>query len=143
MPKRLLFGRGFDAFWDDPSLRSNAENGWTVAAAHAHNGYVDATLAMGLIGLALTLWALVLQPLADIARRARARRRPRVDDALRANLGLRRLGVVARDVSLRPRQPDLVPVPVRRVHAALFGDVFCGAVSVADRGEAVLCSRPR
>ena len=43
-----------------------------MAAAHAHNGYVDATLAMGLIGLALTLWALVLQPFADI-RAARGR----------------------------------------------------------------------
>jgi O-antigen ligase len=66
IPERLVLGHGFDAFWDDPALRSNAENGWTVSAAHAHNGYADATLAMGLIGLALTLWALVLQPLADI-----------------------------------------------------------------------------
>ncbi len=64
--ERPLLGRGFDAFWDDPSLRDNAEAGWIANAAHAHNGYVDATLAMGLVGLALTLWAFVLQPLADL-----------------------------------------------------------------------------
>lgn len=78
--ERPIAGRGFDAFWDDPSLRANAEEGWVAGAAHAHNGYVDATLAMGLIGLALTLWALVLQPLADL--RAAARRG--VDPALTA-----------------------------------------------------------
>ena len=31
IPERLVLGRGFDAFWDDPSLRSNAENGWTMS----------------------------------------------------------------------------------------------------------------
>jgi O-antigen ligase len=64
--ERPFVGRGFDAFWDDPSLRDNAEEGWIAGAAHAHNGYVDATLAMGLVGLALTLWAFVIQPMADL-----------------------------------------------------------------------------
>jgi len=64
--ERPFAGRGFDSFWDDPSLRANAEEGWIAGAAHAHNGYVDAMLAMGLIGLALTLWAFVVQPLADL-----------------------------------------------------------------------------
>ncbi len=65
--ERPIAGRGFDAFWDDPAVRDNTEQGWATTAAHAHNGYVDATLAMGLIGLALTLWAFVLQPLSDLA----------------------------------------------------------------------------
>jgi O-antigen ligase len=71
MLERPIAGRGFDSFWDDPALRANAEQGWVANAAHAHNGYVDATLAMGLIGLALTLWAFVLQPLADLGAAAR------------------------------------------------------------------------
>ncbi len=62
---------GFDAFWDDPSLRANAEQGWVAGAAHAHNGFVDITLSMGLIGLAFTLWALVFAPFADLGEAAR------------------------------------------------------------------------
>ena len=69
--ERPLFGYGFDSFWDDPSLRANAEQGWVAQAAHAHNGYVDATLAMGLVGLGLTLWALIWQPLSDLGAVAR------------------------------------------------------------------------
>jgi O-antigen ligase len=69
--ERPFVGRGFDSFWDDPALRDNAEAGWIANAAHAHNGYVDATLAMGFVGLALTLWAFVMQPLADLRASAR------------------------------------------------------------------------
>jgi O-antigen ligase len=78
--ERPLAGRGFDAFWDDPSLRADADEGWIAGAAHAHNGYVDAALAMGLIGLALTLWAFVAQPLLDL----RACGRQGADPALAA-----------------------------------------------------------
>lgn len=71
MKERLIAGRGFDAFWDDTSLRANAEQGWVAGAAHAHNGFVDITLSMGLIGLAFTLWALVFAPFADLGEAAR------------------------------------------------------------------------
>ncbi len=69
--ERPIAGHGFDSFWDDPALRANAEQGWVASAAHAHNGYIDAMLAMGAVGLMLTLWALALQPLADLAAAAR------------------------------------------------------------------------
>ena len=76
--ERLIAGRGFDTFWDDPAIKLNTENGWATTAAHAHNGYVDATLSMGLVGLALTLWNFVVRPLADIG----AARRQENDPAL-------------------------------------------------------------
>ena len=67
MMERLWTGRGFGAFWDDPSIRFSTEDGWATQASHAHNGYVDATLSMGLIGLALTLWVFVVQPFRDLS----------------------------------------------------------------------------
>ena len=66
LPGLLWTGRGFDVFWDDPAVHYNTENGWATNAAHGHNGYLDATLTMGVVGLALTLWVFVIQPLGDI-----------------------------------------------------------------------------
>lgn len=68
-----FLGYGFGAFWSTESVRSGTDNSaaWVAAAAHAHNGFVDAALSMGLPGLALALWALVVQPLADIGKAAR------------------------------------------------------------------------
>jgi O-antigen ligase len=64
---RPIAGYGFDTFWNNSAMRFDAENGWLKDVAHAHNGYLDAALSMGAIGLALTVWALVAQPLADLA----------------------------------------------------------------------------
>jgi O-antigen ligase len=68
-----FLGYGFDAFWNTEAVRFGTDNSaaWVAGAAHAHNGFVDAVLSMGLPGLALALWAFVVQPLADIGKAAR------------------------------------------------------------------------
>ena len=62
-----LTGWGFQSFWANSDLRYNSENGWVGDAANAHNGYVDALLSMGVVGLVLTLWCFGVQPLRDLA----------------------------------------------------------------------------
>jgi O-antigen ligase len=76
VPDHLAFGHGFSAFWNTASLRFGVEDNtiWAGNASHAHNGYLDAVLAMGLPGLAVTLFAFVLAPARDVyhARRRNA-----------------------------------------------------------------------
>ena len=66
----LSFGYGFSAFWNTEDLRFGAEDStlWASGASHAHNGYLDAVLALGLPGLALTVIAFVLAPARDLYR---------------------------------------------------------------------------
>ncbi len=66
----LLFGHGLGAFWSSQSLLFGAEQStiWAGGAAHAHNGYLDAVISMGLPGLAATVAVLVFQPARDIRR---------------------------------------------------------------------------
>ena len=64
-------GYGFDTFWNNSAMRFDKENGWLAGVSHAHNGILDAGLSMGLVGIALTLWAFVAQPLADVGMAAR------------------------------------------------------------------------
>lgn len=68
-----FLGYGFDAFWNTASVRYDADNSaaWVAGAAHAHNGFVDVAMSMGVPGVALALWAFVAQPLADIGKAAR------------------------------------------------------------------------
>jgi O-antigen ligase len=68
LPSHPFLGFGFDAFWDTGAVRYAGEGptAWVAGAAHAHNCLVDIALTMGVPGVALTLWAFVLQPLADI-----------------------------------------------------------------------------
>jgi O-antigen ligase len=68
-----ILGYGFDAFWNTESVRFGTDDSaaWVAGAAHAHNGFVDAVLSMGVPGLVLALWAFVVQPLADIGKAAR------------------------------------------------------------------------
>jgi O-antigen ligase len=70
VPDHLTFGHGFSAFWNTASLRFGVDDNtiWAGNAAHAHNGYLDAVLAMGLPGLALTLLAFVVAPGRDLHR---------------------------------------------------------------------------
>lgn len=72
--EKPIFGHGLGAFWNTAALRFGGEDTtiWAGNAAHAHNGYLDTALAMGLPGLALALAALIAQPARD-ARRALAR----------------------------------------------------------------------
>jgi O-antigen ligase len=69
-----VFGYGFDAFWNTQSVRFATDDAmaWVAGAAHAHNGLVDVAMSMGVPGVALAVWALVVQPLADIGRAARS-----------------------------------------------------------------------
>ena len=66
----LAIGHGFSAFWNTASLRFGIEDNtiWAGNASHAHNGYLDAVLSMGLPGLALTLIAFVIAPARDLYR---------------------------------------------------------------------------
>ena len=68
VPDHLAFGHGFSAFWNTASLRFGVEDTtiWAGNASHAHNGYLDAVLAMGLPGLALTLAVFVFAPARDL-----------------------------------------------------------------------------
>ncbi len=68
-----LLGFGFDAFWNTELVRFASDDAmaWVADVAHAHNGLVDVAMSMGVPGVALALWAFVLQPLADIGRAAR------------------------------------------------------------------------
>jgi O-antigen ligase len=66
--ERRWLGHGFFAFWNTDAVRyGNGDDTtvWAGNAAHAHNGYLDAALAMGYPGLIVTLVALVAQPARD------------------------------------------------------------------------------
>ena len=77
---RLLFGHGIGAFWNTEAARYGSEQNtmWAGNAEHAHNGYLDAVLSMGLPGLAATIAAFVVQPARDIRRCAARGEEPAV-----------------------------------------------------------------
>jgi O-antigen ligase len=55
---RLLMGHGMGAFWNEKNvLKYSKMLGWHIP--HAHNAYLDLTLQIGLIGLALHVMLLV------------------------------------------------------------------------------------
>ncbi|ATQ68358.1 O-antigen ligase family protein [Methylosinus trichosporium] len=73
VPKALekpIFGHGLGAFWNTAELRFGGDdtNVWAGNAAHAHNGYLDAVLALGLPGLLLLFAAMIVQPARDLRR---------------------------------------------------------------------------
>jgi O-antigen ligase len=70
---RPFLGYGFDAFWNTESVRfgTDSSTAWVAGAAHAHNGLIDVAMSMGVPGVALAVWAFVVQPLADIGKAAR------------------------------------------------------------------------
>lgn len=62
----LATGYGFQAFWNTEATRFGSdEDGWAGTAAHAHNGYLDMVVNMGLPGLALVLVVFVAMPMRD------------------------------------------------------------------------------
>jgi O-antigen ligase len=71
--QRPLFGFGFEAFWGMPDLVNawNYLESWGYRASDAHNGYLNLAVTTGLIGLALALYFIIVQPFLDF-RRARA-----------------------------------------------------------------------
>lgn len=70
--QRPLFGFGFEAFWGMPDLVNawNYLESWGYRASDAHNGYLNLAVTTGLIGLALSLCFIIVQPFRDF-RRAR------------------------------------------------------------------------
>lgn len=59
---RPLVGHGYDAFWSDyygPAADFRAASGWLVAP-HAHNGFLNLCLDLGLIGVLLFLAGFVI-----------------------------------------------------------------------------------
>ena len=72
--QRPLTGYGFMGFWNTGFTRfddSLGDQAWTSQASDSHNAYLDLAVTTGLPGLALALWALVIQPLRDYARAKR------------------------------------------------------------------------
>ncbi|MBN9445869.1 MAG: O-antigen ligase family protein [Bosea sp.] len=65
-----LVGYGMKGFWQTSQLVNGggAVETWAVAAAHAHNSYLEVILMMGVPGLVLTLAWLVVLPLYHISR---------------------------------------------------------------------------
>ncbi len=66
--KKPVTGFGFQAFWGTGDLIFNwaVSESWGMRASDAHNGYLNVAVMTGLVGLALTLVWVVLQPLADL-----------------------------------------------------------------------------
>ena len=57
MQDTMLFGGGYGAGWDAIQLRIYALTG--IMVGHAHNGYLDLAVDVGVIGLGLTLFFMV------------------------------------------------------------------------------------
>jgi O-antigen ligase len=72
IPERPWLGFGYEVFWgaglDSPSLREGP--GFVAKMPHAHNGYIDAVLQTGIVGL-ITLVAVIGAALATAGRVAR------------------------------------------------------------------------
>jgi O-antigen ligase len=67
-----IFGAGYGSFTDTGGispLHAYVGGGWIEAIAHGHNGYLQLALETGLVGLGLSLIALVLQPALALWRR--------------------------------------------------------------------------
>ena len=70
MLQRPITGYGFSAFWGTPEVVYGMGGGeiWANTASHAHNGYLDLALTIGIPGsILVTLW-LVILPLFDFYR---------------------------------------------------------------------------
>jgi O-antigen ligase len=67
---RPITGHGFQAFWGTDALlfNWNINESWGMRASDAHNAYLNLAVMIGVVGLALALAWIVLQPLADLAR---------------------------------------------------------------------------
>lgn len=66
---RPIFGYGFEGFWGSDFVRyaeiGEKETGVAQGMVHAHNGYVDLVIGLGIPGLVLGVVVLILLPLRD------------------------------------------------------------------------------
>jgi len=68
--QRPLFGHGFQAFWGTNELLDgwNPQESWGLRASDAHNGFLNLSVMTGIVGLALAVIWIVVQPLIDYFR---------------------------------------------------------------------------
>lgn len=55
-----ILGFGFAAFWQDPTIATATETLFYWAPPTAHNGYLDIALSVGIAGLILLVWSLLV-----------------------------------------------------------------------------------
>jgi O-antigen ligase len=65
--ERPVVGFGFQAFWGTPELVSNWTylKSWGYRASDAHNGFLNVAVMTGLVGLAVSMVWIFVQPLID------------------------------------------------------------------------------
>jgi len=65
--ERPVVGFGFQAFWGTPELLSNWTylKSWGYRASDAHNGFLNIAVMTGLVGLAVSMIWIFVQPLLD------------------------------------------------------------------------------
>lgn len=70
MMERPITGYGYAAFWNTPEVvyGMDASQTWANEASHAHNGYLDLALTVGIPGAALVVLWLVVLPIIDFYR---------------------------------------------------------------------------
>ncbi|UDL93817.1 O-antigen ligase family protein [Lichenihabitans sp. PAMC28606] len=67
LPGHYLTGHGFQAFWNTAKTWTGGEDAsWAGTAAHAHNGYLDLIVNMGLPGLGFGLFMVAWMPFRDV-----------------------------------------------------------------------------
>ena len=61
----LFLGSGYGSFWEigDASPINNDGPHWLTKIAHAHNGYLDLLVQVGIVGLGFAIGGLVVRPL--------------------------------------------------------------------------------
>lgn len=71
LAERPITGYGFASFWGTPQVvygMGGSLSGWANTATHAHNGYLNLALTIGIPGAALVAMWLVVLPLIDFYR---------------------------------------------------------------------------
>ncbi|ADM09423.1 exopolysaccharide production protein, putative [Parvularcula bermudensis HTCC2503] len=70
-------GVGYGAFWNLPGAQSPIyaySDDWVMLQGNGHNGYLDLVLSVGIPGLLLTVAALIVMPLLNLAASSRPQR---------------------------------------------------------------------
>ena len=63
-----IVGYGFAAFWNTPEVIYGMKDNWANTASHAHNGYLDLAITIGIPGAILVVVWLIVLPILDFYR---------------------------------------------------------------------------
>ena len=63
-----IVGYGFAAFWNTPEVIYGMKESWANTASHAHNGYLDLAITIGIPGAILVVVWLIVLPILDFYR---------------------------------------------------------------------------